>query len=270
MYTLYHHGSSVCAGKVRLALHEKGLAWDGVYIDILKGEQFTAQYMKLNPKAVVPTLVDGKKTICESTVINEYLDLTNPETPLHPRDPYLFAKARLWTKAIDEDLHPACAAITFMCSHRHTIARLGPAGLEDFLASTPDQSVTGDWKDKKRIYVTQGLDAPDGPDKIRLYDRYLFSMEAALGDGDWLVGDAYSIADLSITPYVNRLAMMSMAGMWENGRLPRVANWWTRITARPSFQPMMLDWVPADLTADLKINGAQSWPDVAKLLNIKD
>ena len=40
---LYHHGSSVCAAKVRLVLAEKGLEWQGHYIDILKGEQFDPQ-----------------------------------------------------------------------------------------------------------------------------------------------------------------------------------------------------------------------------------
>lgn len=39
-FTLYHHGSSVCADKVRFAMAEKGMEWDGVYIDILAGEQF--------------------------------------------------------------------------------------------------------------------------------------------------------------------------------------------------------------------------------------
>jgi glutathione S-transferase len=47
----------VCAAKVRFALAEKGVAWDGRYLDILKGDQFDPDYVKLNPKAVVPTLV---------------------------------------------------------------------------------------------------------------------------------------------------------------------------------------------------------------------
>ena len=60
MLELYHHGSSVCAAKVRLTLAEKKLEWQGHYIDILKGEQFDPEYLRLNPKAVVPTLVhDG-------------------------------------------------------------------------------------------------------------------------------------------------------------------------------------------------------------------
>ena len=59
MLKLYHHGTSVCAAKVRTVCAEKGLKWTGHYIDILKGEQFAPEYMALNPKAVVPTLVHG-------------------------------------------------------------------------------------------------------------------------------------------------------------------------------------------------------------------
>ena len=44
MIDLYHHGSSVCAAKVRFALGEKNLAWQGHYLDILKGDQFAPEY----------------------------------------------------------------------------------------------------------------------------------------------------------------------------------------------------------------------------------
>ena len=74
MIDLYHHGSSVCAGKVRFALGEKNLAWQGHYLDILRGDQFAPEYQKLNPKAVVPTLVHDGNVIVESTIINEYID----------------------------------------------------------------------------------------------------------------------------------------------------------------------------------------------------
>ena len=57
MIELYHHGSSVCAAKVRLVLAENGIEWKGYYVDLLEGDQFSPDYIKLNPKAVVPTLV---------------------------------------------------------------------------------------------------------------------------------------------------------------------------------------------------------------------
>ena len=87
MLELYHHGSSVCAAKVRIYLAEKGLDWSGHYIDILKGDQFDPAYIKLNPKAVVPTLLHDGNIICDSTVICEYIENTFLERPLRPEDP---------------------------------------------------------------------------------------------------------------------------------------------------------------------------------------
>ena len=43
MIDLYHHGSSVCAAKVRFALGEKNLKWQSYYLDILRGDQFTPE-----------------------------------------------------------------------------------------------------------------------------------------------------------------------------------------------------------------------------------
>lgn len=269
-FTLYHHGSSVCAAKVRFAMAEKDIAWEGVYIDILKGEQFTDKYRKLNPKAVVPTLVHDDLVIPDSTVIIEYLDQIAPDTSVHPADPWERAQVRYWTKAVDEDLHPACGAVTFVCSHRHTVLKnLGPEGVKKFLASTPEQSVTSDWKDRKDAFTRYGFEAPGATEKVVLYDSYLKKMEETLsGGGDWLVGNKFSVADISLTPYVNRLAMMSMRGMWEGGRLPNVEKWFARIESMPNFRQCLIDWVPEDLTNDLRENGKKSWPEVAKILEI--
>ena len=94
-------------------------------------------------------------------------------------------------------------------------------------------------------------------------------MEEALAGSDWLVGDQFTIADVAMTPYVNRLAMMNMAGMWENDRLPRVTAWFDRIKARPAFAKNLIEWVPEGLTSDLYQNGSKSWVEVAKILEIE-
>jgi len=269
-FTLYHHGSSVCAAKVRFALAEKGIKWTGVYIDILAGEQFTEEYLKLNPKGVVPTLVHDDLVLPDSTVIIEYLDQIAPETSVHPTDPWERAQVRYWTKAVDEDLHPACGTVTFVCSHRHTVLRnLGKEGAEKFLASTPKMSVTSNWKALKDSFVRYGFEAPGATEKVQLYDTYLFKMEKVLEGNDWLVGNKFSVADISLTPYVNRLAMMSMRGMWENGRLPNVERWFAAIEKHPHFKACFIDWVPEHLTNDLRENGTKSWPEVAKILEIE-
>src|SRR5688572_32224294 len=121
MIELYHHGSSVCAAKVRLVLAEKAIEWKGRYMDILKGDQFDPAYMRLNPKAVVPTLIHDGHVIVESTVICEYVDEVFPAPARKPDNARGRAEMRLWTKAVDEILHPLCGEITFACSHRHTL-----------------------------------------------------------------------------------------------------------------------------------------------------
>ena len=55
MLELYHNGSSVCAAKIRIVLAEKNVPWNGHYLDVLVADQFDPEYLKLNPKAVVPT-----------------------------------------------------------------------------------------------------------------------------------------------------------------------------------------------------------------------
>jgi len=268
MLDLYHHGSSVCAAKVRIYLAEKDLDWTGHYIDILKGDQFDPEYLKLNPKAVVPTLIHDDHVICDSTVICEYIENVFTDKPLRPEDPLEITKVMEWTKAVDEALHPACGFLTFLTCHRHIVLRLGEEGVEEFLASTPRLSVTADWHETKKSIVREGFEASGAEAKVKLYDLYLHKMEDALQEKDWLASDRFTFADIAMMPYVNRLDMLSMSGMWENRRLPKVADWFERVKSRDSFQPMLLDWCPEDLTNDLKTFGAQSWPEVAKMLEI--
>ena len=269
MLELYHHGSSVCAAKVRFALAEKGVVPDKMhYVDILKGEQFDPEYLKINPKAVVPALVHDDHIINESTVICEYVNDAFDGPSLVSGDPLSRARMRIWEKAVDEQLHPACGELTFVCCHRHIVMRLGEEKLREFLSSTPDQSVTSTWKERKKEIVRRGFDAPGIEGGISLYDSYLFKMEEALKQHDWLAGDTFSLADIGLTPYVNRLDMLSMSGMWTAGRLPHVEAWFNRVKAMGSFAPTFLHWCPEELTNDLRTFGAQSWPDVKQIIGM--
>jgi glutathione S-transferase len=267
---LYHHGSSTCASKVRFALMEKGIPWTGRYIDILKGEQFDPAYLALNPKAVVPTLVHRERVLVESTVICEYLEDAFPGVPLMPADPYQRAQVRLWTKLVDEELQPAAKYITYASCHRHIIRRMPPAQFEQFMAGPPgdaESRVTGDpqWVQSKRDIVEHGVRAAGVDSKFRLYDRTLQRMEETLVDRPWLAGDAFSLADVSLTPYVNRLHMLGMAELWA-GKRPRVDAWFQRVRARPTFQSCFPDQCPPELTRDLATYGSQTWPEVKRLL----
>jgi len=261
---LYHHGSSACAAKVRFTLEEKRLPWNGHVVDILRGEQFRPEFLALNPKAVVPVLVHDTFVLAESTVICEYLEDAFPQNAIYPLSARGRAQVRLWTKAVDEELHPACSAITYIVSHRHTILRNGVGNFQDFIERGGAEGATG--RRLKWEWIQHGLEAPGATEKIRLYDTYLHKMERALKNDSWLVEDRFSMADIAMTPYVNRLAALSMEGLWENGRLPRVENWFERISARPTFAPAFNRWMPPDLAEEMRSNGHQSWPGIWEIL----
>lgn len=266
MLELYHHGSSVCAAKVRFALAEKQLDWTGHYVDILRGEQFSPEFLSVNPKAVVPVLVHDGRVIPESSVICEYLEEAFPAHPLFPPDPYARAQVRQWTKAVDEELHPACSAVTYVVSHRHTILRNGAGDFESFLKAGAGEGVSA--RTLKWQWIQHGLEAPGAADNIRLYDRYLHKMQDALASGAWLVGDAFSMADVAMAGYVNRLCALAMEGLWTGGRLPRVEDWFDRVRGRPTFHPAFVRWLPTDLAEEMRDNGVRSWPDIKALIGI--
>src|ERR1700682_2861769 len=94
MVTLYHGRTSVCSIKARLALAEKGVRFDSRLMT-LRGDQFEPAYLKLNPNAVVPTLVHDDSVIIESTVIMRYVDEAFPGISLTPSDPLARAKVRM-------------------------------------------------------------------------------------------------------------------------------------------------------------------------------
>jgi glutathione S-transferase len=81
---------------VRIALSEKRIPWEPVYINLRAGEHKTPEFLALNPDGKVPVLLDEGAVIYESTVVNEYLEERFPEPPLMPRDPSGRAQVRLW------------------------------------------------------------------------------------------------------------------------------------------------------------------------------
>ncbi len=119
-------------------------------------------------------------------------------------------------------------------------------------------------RQRKREWIELGIEAPSARAAVAEFEKTLADMEATLSRTPWLAGGAYSLADVGMTPYVNRLSMMGMEGFW-NGR-PNVEGWFARVRDRASFLPALIDAVPDDLTASLATYGARSWPRVEEML----
>ncbi|XP_045584398.1 probable maleylacetoacetate isomerase 2 isoform X2 [Procambarus clarkii] len=103
---LYSYYRSSCAWRVRIALAYKGVEYEYRPVHLLKKEQVSDDYMKLNPMGQVPALVIGSRTLTQSMSILEYLEEAYPQKPLLPKDLFLRAKVREVCEVIASGIQP--------------------------------------------------------------------------------------------------------------------------------------------------------------------
>jgi glutathione S-transferase len=261
MLELYHNNMSSCAQKVRVALAEKGLDWKGHHLNLRAGDQQRPEYLRLNPKGVVPTLIDGDKVIRESNVILEYLDDAFPSPPLLPSDPYGRARVRLWNQRLAEGHHDiATATLSMGIAFRHQYLVKGEPACRELIDKVPDPIK----RERRRDVIYNGTDAREFAIAVSMWISLLDDMETALARHDWLAGDAYTISDAAYTPYLTRLDHLHVLGFMDGK--PRVAGWYERIKARPSYKPGITDWLDDGYLSLMAEKGDEAWPTVEAMI----
>ena len=232
MLVLYHASHSTCSQKVRLVLHEKGEKFDEVRIDLAKKEQLKPDYLALNPNGVVPTLVDDGVPIIESSVICEYLDEKYPQNPLIPSDRVERARMRVWTHYIEE---VSVGAIRVPSFNRAFLYRFEGLDQKQF----ENQEIK---PRPVRKELFQRMGSPKGFSRAEI-DKSLAELsetcrrmdEALVQKGPWLLGEQFTLADVLVTPSIDRMADLGLATIWQ-GKYPRVGEWYERLQARPAFK----------------------------------
>jgi len=259
MLELYHSINSVCAQKVRIALVEKGLACTE-HLMTLGGDQFEPAYMKLNPNAVVPTLVHDGVPIIESSIILYYLDEVFPVPSLMPNAPHARYRVRMFNKLVDEYIHTACMTLSFATAFRGGPTPMSKEKFEADLAKAPNQKRS----ELKRDVFVHGLESKFVIDALHQHEKLLSWMEDSLGQGDFLAGDTYSLADIAVIPYILRLDLLQLAQMWD--KRPGVAKWYERMRARPSLDKAVLSRMSERDHAPFKNLRGDPWPKVSEIL----
>jgi glutathione S-transferase len=232
MLVLYHTSHSTCSQKVRLVLHEKGVKFDEVRIDLGKKEQLKPDYLKLNPNGVVPTLVDDGVTIIESSVICEYLDEKYPQNPLVPADIIERARMRAWTHYIEE---VSVGAIRVPSFNRAFLYRFKGQDQKQFEAQEINTRPV-----RKELFWRMG--SPKGFSQAEI-DKSLGElaetcrrMDVSIAEkGPWLMGEQFTLADVLVMPTIDRMADLGLSTIWE-GKYPRVSQWYERLQERPAFK----------------------------------
>jgi glutathione S-transferase len=198
--TLYDAVPSSNSDRVKIALHEKGLPYNRVTVDLAKKDQKRPEFLKLNPYGKVPVIDDGGKVLFESCIINEYLDEQYPTPPLMPKDPYLRGRGRV--------------LVDYALNYTHE----------------PYWALRGEMLKKE-----SERNGPVMEEKRQTLRNLLRYLQDALGDRPYFLGDM-SLTDIAVLP---RFLRMESYGALPSPSSPRLGAWLERMKERPSVKAIL-------------------------------
>lgn len=181
--------------KVALFLEETGLPYELVAVDTLKGEQHTPEYRAINPNGKTPALEDDGKRVFDSTAILMYL---SEKTGLLAGQP--------------EDRSEMLSWLMFLATG------LGPYS---------GQSVHFRHKAPEKIPYAMNR-------YLREAERHYEVLDTHLEGREYLVGDEYSIADISAWGWIDKATVVLGDTGLDN--YPNLKRWFATIDARPAVQ----------------------------------
>jgi glutathione S-transferase len=198
---LYGAPLSPFVRKVAVVLEEKGVAydWNPVRPHYPEGE-----FKTISPLGKIPAYRDDKIALADSSVICFYLEKAHPKIPLYPTDTPELVRALWFEEYFDGAMITPLSVIYFQQFWN-----------PEFLGKPTDENAL-----KEALEVT-------------LPPMFSY-LESQLKPDEWMVGNRFSIADISLTGgFLN----LQMAG-WEMDAkaYPKLARYIRRAQERPSFQ----------------------------------
>jgi glutathione S-transferase len=236
MLTLYHDHNAVCCQKVELTLFEKDVRYEEKIISLFRSEQYSSEYLKINPRGVVPSLVHDGNVLIESTIICEYINEVFDGLGLMSINPITRAETRVWTKLVDDEIHEAGSTLSFCAMFRDRMLAMDKDEQEKRY-----RNVGNPIRDEMyRSSVELGVDSPVAFRAIASYEMMTRDLEARLSNGkEWIAGDSFSLAEIGLTPYFARAEFLGLLDIWIEERLS-VRAWWERVKSRESFLQVVL------------------------------
>lgn len=187
--------------KVRTVLVEKQIEYSLVPMNPFEKSE---ELLKRSPLGRIPALEDEQgRSLADSSVIVEYLEERFPTPALFPRDPYDRARVRWFDEYADGGMAPNLTGKIFF--QRVISAKLLKTPADDGIVQSA----------------------------IREIPNYFGYLERELGRNEYLVGNAFTLADVSVACQIVNLGHAGIEV--DASKFPTVASWFGRVSARPSL-----------------------------------
>jgi glutathione S-transferase len=199
---LYVFPPSPRAMKVIALADHLQIEYETRLVDLTKGDQMKPEFTALNPNQRMPVLEDDEFVLWESNAILQYLAMKRPAgAALWPSDARRQADVGRWMFWEGAHWAPACGTLAFERVVKGILGR-----------GAPDPAVVA--KGEQEFKRVGGI------------------LNNALGGRKWLTGNALTLADFSVGPW---LALAQMA-QYPVAGLTEIARWWEAFAALPGMK----------------------------------
>ncbi len=273
-FELYHCNESLCSQKARVGLLEKAVAYRSHHImlcDINADcQNLSPEYLAVNPKGQVPTLVHDGKAVYDAHRIVKHVDDARPDSGvrLWPEEPGRRQWAAEWfelgmlddTKPLGATFGTAIPMITLPI-----LARLLQRQSTDAVSANMGRHPV---EQRRQIFLRLHREGAGSlpPQAIEGALGALCGGLARADDnlaefgGPWLLGD-FSLADITMMACFHRLEDVGLDGLLRDESVPRLGGYWDRLRARPSYSAGITDWHDDGWRSAIEeIRGAQPSP----------
>jgi len=225
MIVLHQFEISPFCDKVRRILHVKGEPYE---VREVPPSRAVTDVRRINRIGKLPTIEDGSRVVADSTEIAYYLEDRFPEPPLLPKHPLERALVHVLEDWADESLYFYEMTLRFALPHNRRrwlpeLTKYEPAWFQRVAPFVMPMIF-------RRTVRAQGIGRKPTEAVVADVERHVHALDGLVGDGQWLVGSALTLADIAVFAQ-----LFCIRGSDEGARvvaaLPRVAAWMERVDA---------------------------------------
>jgi len=221
---LWHAPMSSCSQRVRIALEEADANYSSHLVDLNKGEHASAEFQSINPKGLVPALVDNGRVFIESIDIIQHVWGSTDRC-----DDHLVLSILDLADNFQSDLK----TLTFEFLFKGFPQRSTQEN-EAFEASHNNEDLKQFHRNFSSGFSTRQIEAA-----VHQTEASLDKLNGILTHGgDYLAGDSFTLADIAWMPNVHRLGLMGC----QFGSVARLETWFAKVGRRKSYQKGLLAW----------------------------
>jgi glutathione S-transferase len=203
MLKLYY-APGTCALASHIALEEAGAAYTTERLDFKSNQQNSPEYLEINPKGRVPSLVTDRGILTETPAMLAYIAQSFPKAELAPTDdPFTFAKVQAFNNYL-------CATVHVAHAHKMRGAR---------------------WATEETTFADMKRMVP------KTVGACFALIERDMLKGPWVMGERYTICD----PYLFTLAGWLEGDSVDIATLPKVADHRKRMAERPAVRKVLAE-----------------------------